>query len=134
MYDVPDTSFIKVGNTNVLISVYSPNKKITSKFLAEKLDTLLQAQGKYLGGKLPVDTYVAGPQPLPLQEIFNIVGVNYQPEVETKDSSFSLGRISIGFNPQTKRLKISDTIGMNKMGRTLGYLENDEIISIDRWK
>lgn len=57
MYDVPDTSTIKVGNTDVLISVYSPNKKITSKFLAEKLDTLLQAQGKYLGGKLPVDKY-----------------------------------------------------------------------------
>jgi hypothetical protein len=33
MYNVPDTSFIKVGNTNVLISVYSPQKKITSKFL-----------------------------------------------------------------------------------------------------
>ena len=57
MYDVPDTTVIKVGNTDVLISVYSPNKKITSKFLAEKLDTLLQAQGKYLGGKLPVDKY-----------------------------------------------------------------------------
>ena len=57
MYDVPDTSVIKVGNTDVLISVYSPNKKITSKFLAEKLDTLLQAQGKYLGGKLPVEKY-----------------------------------------------------------------------------
>src|SRR4051812_21729915 len=57
MYDVPDTTFIKVGNTDVLISVYSPTKKITSKFLAEKLDTLLQAQGKYLGGKLPVDKY-----------------------------------------------------------------------------
>ena len=57
MYDVPDTTTIKVGNTNVLISVYSPTKKVTSKFLAEKLDTLLQAQGKYLGGKLPVDKY-----------------------------------------------------------------------------
>lgn len=57
MYDVPDTSHIKVGNTDVLISVYSPTKKITSKFLAEKLDTLLHAQGKYLGGTLPVDKY-----------------------------------------------------------------------------
>jgi len=57
MYDIPDTSAIKVGNTDVLISVYSPNKKVTSKFLAKKLDTLLHAQGKYLGGKLPVDKY-----------------------------------------------------------------------------
>jgi predicted metalloprotease with PDZ domain len=339
MYDIPDTSFIKVGNTYVLISVYSPNKKITSRFLAEKLDTLLQAQGKYLGGKLPVDKYafiiylndrqgysggegalehsycsmyyypergaeqlseefvnhaaheffhiitpltihsgeiqnfdfnnpkmsqhlwlyegsteyhahmvqekygiispeellkrlsekitnsrknyndtlsftkmssnvlneykkqygnvyqkgaliamcldikllqlsqgkygilnlihdlsgkygkqkgfkddelfseiekltypeirqfldtcVSGPQPLPLQEIFNIVGVDYQPEVETKDSSFSLGRISIGYNPQTERLKVNDTSGMNELGRTLGYIKNDEFISIN---
>src|SRR5258708_36693688 len=57
MYEVPDTSVIKVGKTDVLISVYSPNKKVTSKFLAQRLDTLLQAQGKYLGGKLPVDKY-----------------------------------------------------------------------------
>lgn len=57
MYNIPDTSIIKVGKTNVLISVYSPNKKISAKFLAEKLDTLLQAQGKYLGGQLPVDKY-----------------------------------------------------------------------------
>ena len=57
MYDQPDTTTIRVGNTNVLISVYSPNKKVTSQFLAEKLDSLLQAQGKYLGGKLPVDKY-----------------------------------------------------------------------------
>jgi predicted metalloprotease with PDZ domain len=57
MYCVPDTSVIKVGKTDVLISVYSPGKKVTSSFLAQKLDTLLQAQGKYLGGKLPVDKY-----------------------------------------------------------------------------
>jgi len=78
-----------------------------------------------------LDTYVAGAQPLSLQEIFNIVGVNYQPKVESNDSSFSLGHISIGFNPQTKRLKVNDTTGMNEMGRTLGYLKNDEIISIN---
>jgi len=57
MYNIPDTTVIKVGKTDVLISVYSPNKKITARFLAQKLDTLLQAQGKYLGGKLPVDKY-----------------------------------------------------------------------------
>ena len=57
MYSTPDTTVIKVGTTDVLIAVYSPTKKISSKFLAEKLDTLLQAQGKYLGGKLPVDKY-----------------------------------------------------------------------------
>ncbi|MBK5269649.1 MAG: peptidase M61, partial [Bacteroidia bacterium] len=57
MYCVPDTAFVKVGNSDVLISIYSPNKKVTAKFMAEKLDTLLQAQAKYLGGVLPVDKY-----------------------------------------------------------------------------
>jgi predicted metalloprotease with PDZ domain len=57
LYDVPDTTVIKVGKSKVLISVYSPHKLITSDFLARKLDTLLEAQTKYLGGKLPVDKY-----------------------------------------------------------------------------
>lgn len=57
MYCAPDTAFVKVGNSNVLISIYSPNKKVSAKYMAEKLDTLLQAQAKYLGGVLPVDKY-----------------------------------------------------------------------------
>jgi predicted metalloprotease with PDZ domain len=57
MYNIPDTTVIRVGNTDVLVSVYSPNKKLTSQFLASKLEPLLQAQTKYLGGKLPVEKY-----------------------------------------------------------------------------
>ncbi len=57
MYSAPDTSSITVGNSQVLISVYSPNKKITSAFLAENFNRLLQAQAKYLGGTLPVAKY-----------------------------------------------------------------------------
>ncbi len=342
MYDVPDTSVIKVGNTDVLISVYSPTKKITSKFLAQKVDTLLQAQGKYLGGKLPVDkyafiiyldtkhgysggegalehsycsfyyyperspeqlstefvnhaaheffhiitpltihseeiqffdfnhpkmsrhlwlyegsteyhahmvqekyglisieefldrmegkistsknnyndtvpfttmssdilttyhkqfgnvyqkgalinmcldikllqlshgkygimnlihdlsnkygkqkgfkddelfdeigkltypeikqfleTYVGGGESLPFREIFNIVGINYSPAVETKDSAFSLGKVSLGYNPAAGRIKVVDTSKMNSLGKALGYHLNDEIISINNEK
>ncbi|MES1220274.1 MAG: peptidase M61 [Bacteroidota bacterium] len=57
MYARPDTASIKVGNSRVLISIYSPNKKVAAKFMAEKLNTLLQAQAQYLGGVLPVDNY-----------------------------------------------------------------------------
>ena len=57
MYDLPDTSVIKVGETTVLISVYSPNKKVNSKFLAQNLKDILYGQLKYLGGKLPVKKY-----------------------------------------------------------------------------
>ena len=57
MFCVPDTTTIKVGVTDVLISVYSPKKLVTSKFVAENLKSLLNAAKNYLGGKLPVNKY-----------------------------------------------------------------------------
>ncbi|HKK45561.1 MAG TPA: hypothetical protein VJ964_08570 [Balneolaceae bacterium] len=57
MYNKPDTTFIKVANARVLISVYSPNKKVESKFLADHYTSLLRAQAKFMGGKLPVNKY-----------------------------------------------------------------------------
>jgi predicted metalloprotease with PDZ domain len=57
MYSVPDTAHIRVGTSDILISLYSPGHKSDAKTLATLLDTMLQDQGKYLGGKLPVDKY-----------------------------------------------------------------------------
>ena len=78
-----------------------------------------------------LQTYVAGSQPLPLAQIFASVGVEYLPEVETKDSSFTMGSISLMFDEETKRLVISDVSGMNAFGKSMGYHVNDEIISIN---
>lgn len=57
MYSKADTAVIKVGNTEVLISSYSPNGKINSKEIANSVREVLQAQKEYLGGTLPVDKY-----------------------------------------------------------------------------
>jgi predicted metalloprotease with PDZ domain len=57
MFCIPDTTILKVGTTDVLVSVYSPKKQITSKFVAENLQNLLNAAKNYLGGKLPVNKY-----------------------------------------------------------------------------
>lgn len=57
MYGIPDTTTVKVGNCDVLVSVYSPNKTIGSKEIAGWLNGLLQGARKYLGGKLPADRY-----------------------------------------------------------------------------
>jgi predicted metalloprotease with PDZ domain len=57
MYCVPDTTSIKLGKTQVLISVYSPKKMVTSAALADLLKGMLEATQNYLGGKLPVDKY-----------------------------------------------------------------------------
>ncbi len=57
MFCMPDTTVIKVGTTDVLISVYSPKKLIHSKTVAENMKNLLTAAKNYLGGKLPVNKY-----------------------------------------------------------------------------
>jgi predicted metalloprotease with PDZ domain len=57
MFTQPDTTVLKVGATQVLISVYSPNKKATSAGIAPMIGEMLEAQRNYLGGTLPVDKY-----------------------------------------------------------------------------
>jgi predicted metalloprotease with PDZ domain len=57
MYAPADTAVIKVGNTEVLIGSYSPNKKITAKEIAATVREVLMAQRAFLGGQLPVNKY-----------------------------------------------------------------------------
>jgi predicted metalloprotease with PDZ domain len=57
LYTVPDTATLKIGKTDVLISVYSPNHKIHAKQIAESLHDYLFATARFLGGELPVSRY-----------------------------------------------------------------------------
>jgi len=57
MFSLPDTASVRVGNTDVLVAVYSPRKMVHAKFLAAHMEKLLMATKDYLMGKLPVDKY-----------------------------------------------------------------------------
>lgn len=57
MFSKPDTAMIKVGNADVLIANYSPQGKVSAKFIAQEVEPILQAQKEYLGGTLPVTKY-----------------------------------------------------------------------------
>lgn len=57
MYSVPDTATVMVNNTRVLLSGYSAKNKNISSYLISHTRELFEAQGKYLGGKLPADRY-----------------------------------------------------------------------------
>ena len=57
MYAKADTAIIQVGNTQVLIGSYSPNKKVKAKEIASTVREILMAQKNFLGGQLPVDKY-----------------------------------------------------------------------------
>jgi predicted metalloprotease with PDZ domain len=57
LYTIPDTSSVMVNNIKILVSVYSPNRKVTSVYLKEHTRELFEAQGRYLGGTLPAEKY-----------------------------------------------------------------------------
>lgn len=57
MYCQPDTTILDIGGAKILISVYAPNKVISSKFIGEKIREILVAQQAYLGGSLPIKKY-----------------------------------------------------------------------------
>ncbi len=57
MYCEPDTSILHIGSAEVLVSVYSQNKKVSSHFISEKIEEILNAQKNYLGGELPIKKY-----------------------------------------------------------------------------
>ncbi|GHB70672.1 M61 family metallopeptidase [Persicitalea jodogahamensis] len=57
MYNRPDTVWLKVGNADILVSVFSPNDKFATKDLAADIKPTLEAQKDYMGGTLPIDKY-----------------------------------------------------------------------------
>lgn len=57
MYCKPDTTSFEIGGANILFSVFSQNKSVTSKQLAQEIKPILLAAKDYLGGSLPVDKY-----------------------------------------------------------------------------
>lgn len=57
MYNRPDTVWLKVGNADILVSVFSPNSKVATQSLAADIKPVLEAQKDYLGGTLPIDKY-----------------------------------------------------------------------------
>ncbi|PSR57231.1 peptidase M61 [Adhaeribacter arboris] len=57
MYSVPDTTVLHIGGADVLVSIYSPGKKVKANYVGAIIRSTLEAQKNYLGGKLPVPRY-----------------------------------------------------------------------------
>lgn len=57
MYSEPDTVTRKIANAEVIVSVFSPNKKLSAADVMDNIYDLMEAQSKYLGGELPVERY-----------------------------------------------------------------------------
>lgn len=89
MYNVPDTASRMVGETRVLVSVYSPAKAVSAQKSMESISKVLDAAELYLGA-LPVEKYAVLIYTVPLDQVGASYGalehqtstVLYMPEFE----------------------------------------------------
>lgn len=90
MYCKPDTATRMVGGAEVIVSVYSPNKKANAKACMLDIAEVLDAAADYLGGELPVEKYAVLIYCVPMDQAGNSYGalehhtstVLYMPEFE----------------------------------------------------
>ncbi|MCP4457651.1 MAG: peptidase M61 [Cytophagales bacterium] len=57
MYCEPDTVTREIAGAKIIVSVFSPNKMMSSNEVMDNIYDLMVAQSEYLGGELPVDRY-----------------------------------------------------------------------------
>jgi len=57
LYARPDTAWYQVGNTEVLVAAFSPNGIVKADSAIGPISKVLDATGKYLGGRLPAEKY-----------------------------------------------------------------------------
>jgi len=103
---------------------FGKNKSFKDNDLFDKIETLSSPEIRKFFAK-----YVDGQMPLPLQAILMKVGITFKKDVKVKE--FTLGGISLGFNPESGRLVVMDISNMNAFGKELGYENNDELLSIN---
>lgn len=110
---------------NGLANLYGKNKPF-------KDDELFDVIGKITYPEIKdfLLTYVDGSRPLPLNDMLSLAGIRLDAVIETKDSVFTLGKIS--FSPSANGQPIISNISsMNEFGKKMGYKLNDEIMSIN---
>jgi len=108
-----------------LTNKYGKDRPFIDDQLFTDITNLTNAQiGEFL------TRYVAGPEPLPLAEVFNMVGIEYVPEETFSDFSI-LGNADVAFNPETFTLYIKETDPTNAFSKQMGYQPGDELLSIN---
>lgn len=77
--------------------------------------------------------YVSGTEPLPLQEVFESVGVTYVEERTYQDYSLGISNENLGITQVDNKpmLQITSTENLNPVGRALGFQEGDILIAIN---
>lgn len=93
LYAPPDTAWHRIGDTEILVAVHSPNDEITAQRCRDEIVRVLNAAARYLGGNLPVERYAVLIYTAPLSEMGGSYGalehhtstVLYLPEMGSEE-------------------------------------------------
>jgi len=75
-----------------------------------------------------LEKHIAGTEPLPFENLLAEAGILFKDSITEK--SVSGGNIAIGYNPNTEKLVVATTEGMDEFGQELGFEVGDELL---RW-
>ncbi|MGR3811552.1 M61 family metallopeptidase [Jiulongibacter sp. NS-SX5] len=114
-----------IDMVNDLSDVYGPEKPFKDDELFDQIEKLNGSEVRQF-----LETYVAGSEPLPLEEVLSWVGVNYIPEMQSGDSTVTLGSIRLGLN-ENRQLKVDDASGVNEFGKEMGYQDGDVLLALN---
>jgi predicted metalloprotease with PDZ domain len=78
--------------------------------------------------------YVEGKQPLPIQEILNSVGIDYQKNFKKREKTLGFSVYNLGINPETKGVFIIEDDGIDAFGKQIGFKAGDELVSLNGQK
>lgn len=106
---------------NDLSKIYGKEKSFKDEELFSKIVALTYPEvGAFF------KRYVAGTEALPINEMLALVGVEYAGQ--PKEKEITLGGVAIGLNAANNHLVIVNTPNMDDFGKSMGYMENDEIV------
>ncbi len=77
-----------------------------------------------------IDNYIDGSEPLPAEEIFDLIGLSYKAHFEDEAYSLGLGGIELADYKGTSFIGLKDST-FNEMGRLLGFKQGDIILTIN---
>jgi predicted metalloprotease with PDZ domain len=107
-----------------LAKKYGKNKSFKDKDLFDDIEKLTVPEVRKF-----LDNYVAGPKPLPMVDIFKLVGLDLIKKRETE--TITIGGFGIGFSEESKRLTVIDVSNVDAFGKQFKYKVGDELYSFN---
>jgi predicted metalloprotease with PDZ domain len=121
----------KYGLRNLIADLSKKYGEKTAFKDAELFDEITRLTFPEIG--IFLNRYVGGPEPLPLQEVLEAVGIRYFPELGTLELSLGLesNSVSVTMVDDKPHLTIANLSLLNQQGLSIGFLVGDVLLKIN---